>query len=156
MIALAETEFVERRRLLTPAEFSDFYATSQTFPGIVAVNFTSFVGHKLGGFPGALCAVSGMMTPAVICILLIAGLIQEAEGHILLKHALSGIRIAVAVMVLSVAIRLARTTIRTRIGIVIAGITFTCLTIGLSPAIPLLGSGLFGWLYYKKKNKVFE
>ena len=156
MIALAEIEFVERRRYLTPGEFSDFYATSQTFPGIVAVNFTSFVGHRLKGFWGAVIAILGVITPAVICILLIAGLIQDATGNPFLKHALSGIRIAVAVLVLSVAIRLARTTIKNRMGIIIAGITFICLTVGLSPIIPLVGSGVLGWLYYKKKNKVFE
>lgn len=156
MIALARTELVERRRWLTVDEFSDFFALSQAFPGIISVNFTAFVGQKIGGFSGLFLAVLGMIFPAFISILLLATLIQEVESCSILKHALAGVRIAVAVMVLQVAVGQMRTSVQNRLGYAILGLTFLWLLFHLSPVVPLLLSGLFGWIYYKRKNKVFK
>lgn len=156
IIALADTEFVKRRRWLSVAEFSDFFALAQTFPGIISVNFAALLGNRMKGFWGGVVAVLGMILPAILAILILSGLIHEANNYPWLIHAMKGVRIAIAVMIMTVVSRLAKETLKSLTGILIAVLTFLFLLLGGSPVIPLIWAGIFGGLYYRKKGRIFK
>lgn len=156
IVALAYDELVKKRKWLERGEFFDFYALSQTLPGIISVNFAAFIGNKIAKFMGGIFAVLGMIFPAVLVILLVANFIVDIERYETISHVLNGVRIAVAVMILSLVIRQGKENIRTKTTFVIALFTFVWLLIGLSPIIPLIFSGIFGWLYYLKKRDVLK
>lgn len=156
IVALAQSELVRKRRWITAGEMADFLAMGQTLPGILSVNFSLFLGNKLGGFSGSLAAVFGMVLPAVSVIMASAGVITAAENSAPLMHALAGIRIAVCVLIVNIAIGQARTAVRSPRAIVVALITCLWVLMGWTPAVPLVGAGLYGWGYYRTKRKVFR
>ena len=55
----------------------DFYAISQSIPGIIAANISTFTGYKLRGKSGAAAAVLGIATSPIIAILIIATLMDK-------------------------------------------------------------------------------
>lgn len=156
IVALAQSELVRKRRWITAGEMADFLAMGQTLPGILSVNFSLFLGNKLGGLWGGLAAVIGMVLPAVLVIMALAGLITAAENYAPLMHALAGIRIAVCVLIVNVAIGQARTAVRSPRAGIVAALTFAWITAGLTPVLPLVAAGLYGWGYYRTKRKVFR
>ena len=156
IVALARSEFVSKRRWISDGELCDFLALSQTLPGIISVNFAAFLGNRQGGFIGSVFAVSGMVFPAVLAILLLAHLITEANNYPVLKSALAGVRIAVAVMLLTLTFSQARTVLKSRFGVLLAVSAFIWILFDLSPAVPLIIAGIAGWLFYRQKGKVFE
>jgi chromate transporter len=57
---------------LSDEEFIDSLSVATSFPGVIAVNTSLLVGHKVRGFPGALTALAGAVLPSFITIFLIA------------------------------------------------------------------------------------
>ena len=47
LIPLMQKNLIEKRMWITQEELTDFYALSQSIPGIIAANISTFVGYKL-------------------------------------------------------------------------------------------------------------
>ena len=77
IVPIMTNELFEKRGWLTIEELCDFYCVSQCLPGIIAVNMSILVGHKLLKTKGALAAIFGMSTSPFVVILLIANLITK-------------------------------------------------------------------------------
>ena len=56
----------------THSMLADMVAVSESTPGPIGVNMSTYVGFVTGGIPGAVIATVGLVTPSVIVILLIA------------------------------------------------------------------------------------
>lgn len=70
---LIEKEVVDAYALLSYEEFSNLLALDELTPGPIIINSATFVGMKVAGFPGALCASLGcIIPPCVIAMLLMA------------------------------------------------------------------------------------
>lgn len=156
IVALAKSEFVEKRKWLTEQELLDFLALSQTLPGIISVNFAAFLGNKKGGFIGGIVSVLGMVLPAVITILLLAHLIAGADNHPIFQSALNGVRIAVAVMILNLTITQAKGALKSWWGLLLAVFAFIWIFFKLSPAIPIIIAGFVGWILFQRKREIFK
>ena len=65
---------VERRKWLTPYEFSEALALSQGLPGGNIVNLSVIVGNRFAGVAGAVAAVAGLMIAPVALVLTLASL----------------------------------------------------------------------------------
>ena len=72
MIPLIEEEVVKKHRWITHEEFADLLAIAQSLPGVFAVNMAIFIGNKLYGSKGSVCATLGSVLPSFLIILLIA------------------------------------------------------------------------------------
>ena len=57
---------------LSMSEFTDLSTISQMTPGPIAVNSATFVGEKIAGIPGALCATAGYKLPSCMIVTVIA------------------------------------------------------------------------------------
>lgn len=60
MIPLIKREIVDNHQWVSMKEFMETIAISQTTPGAVAVNTTTFVGYKMARYKGALAAIVGV------------------------------------------------------------------------------------------------
>src|SRR3954447_26324118 len=69
MIPLIIKEIVEKRKWLENDDINDVIALSQTVPGAVAVNSSTFVGYRIGGIRGALAAMIGVSLPTFLIVL---------------------------------------------------------------------------------------
>jgi chromate transporter len=60
---------VQQKRWVSDSEFVELLGVSQVLPGPVAFNLTVMVGHRLGGYRGALAAAAGLVGPPLVIIL---------------------------------------------------------------------------------------
>src|SRR5262245_20646031 len=68
LISVVQTEIVERRKLLAPAEMLDGISLATILPGPVAVNVVAYVGYRLRGGAGALVSAVGVILPAFVLV----------------------------------------------------------------------------------------
>ena len=54
MLSLVQRVVVEEHGWATEEELMDYYAIGQCTPGVIAVNVSTFIGHKLRGSPAPL------------------------------------------------------------------------------------------------------
>ena len=109
MIPLIEREVVERRQWLTKEDFLDLMSLSQALPGVFAVNFSIYIGHKLRGMRGSLALAAGIVLPSFIIILLIAMLFSAFADTKVVEAIFKGIRPAVVALIAVPCIKLGKT-----------------------------------------------
>ena len=49
ILPILQSEIVEKKNWLTSEELIDYYAISQSLPGLIAINISIFVGYKVRG-----------------------------------------------------------------------------------------------------------
>ena len=76
ILPILQNEFVEKRNLISQDELVDYFALSQTLPGIVAANISMFIGYKLKGKWGALAGMLGIISVPFIIIILLASVLS--------------------------------------------------------------------------------
>ena len=64
MIPIIQKEVVDKRGWISEDDFMDVLAISQSAPGILAVNISIFLGHKLKGTKGSIVATLGSTLPS--------------------------------------------------------------------------------------------
>ena len=80
----------------TRAQLADMVAVSESTPGPIGVNMSTYVGFTTAGIPGALIATPGLVTPSVILILLIARVLQQFRRNRYVENGFYGLRPASA------------------------------------------------------------
>lgn len=99
IVPLMQKNLIEKRNWITSDELTDFYALSQSIPGIVAANISTFVGYKLRGKTGAFLALIGIITTPIISILLIASIIDVLLKISYILSVFWGVGIAVIILI---------------------------------------------------------
>ena len=112
MLPILDRELADKKKWTTSEELLDYYAISQSTPGIIAVNVATFIGFKRRKVAGGIAATLGVVTPSVIIISLIAAFISNFEQIVWVQKALRGINVAVAALLLYSVIGLARKAIK--------------------------------------------
>ena len=87
----------------------DFIAVSESTPGPFAVNMATFVGSKVGGVPGALCATLGVVLPSFVIILAVARCYDAFRKNRIVKGCMSGLKPAVVGLIAAAVISVGRT-----------------------------------------------
>ena len=86
----------DRTGWFTYQQIADMVAVSESTPGPIGVNTATYVGYVTAGVPGSLIATLGLVTPAVICILIIASCLKKFRENRFVDHAFYGLRPASA------------------------------------------------------------
>lgn len=144
MLPILKAEIVDKRRYASADELIDLYAISQCTPGIIAVNIATFIGYRLRGIGGAITATLGVITPAILIILIIAAILSHFMDNRYVIYAFSGIRIAVVALIINVVIDLARDNIKNWANVLIFIISLGLLLfMKVSPAllVIIIGTG---------------
>ena len=121
ILSAVEQEFVRKRHWITPEEFLELVAVSQTIPGIIACNGAIYLGYRLAGLAGALSALAGTVLPPMIAILCLASLMTclPAE-HPRITGLFTGVNAAITGMIAATAWRLGKKTLQGAFEIVLA------------------------------------
>lgn len=99
ILPLLQSELVDKKNWVTFDELCEYYALGQSVPGVIAANMSIFVGYKLLGQRGAFAAVTGMVTPAFLSIILIAKVLQEIIQLKSIQSIFWGVAIGVVILV---------------------------------------------------------
>ena len=134
MLPMIQKEIVEEKKWATEEEVLDYYAVGQCTPGIIAVNTATFIGYKAQGIIGAIVATLGVVFPSLIIITIIAALLKNFASYAIIQHAFSGIRVVVIALIISAILKLAKTSIKNYITLIIAILAFISVAfVNLSP-----------------------
>ena len=152
MIPLIEEEVVSKNNWLNKEEFMDILVVSQSFPGALAINCSTFIGYKIGGVVGGIIAILGVTLPSFIIILLVATVFMQFRENYYVNLAFKGITAAVPMLVLVGIVSLAKGVKRNTQNIVIGIIALIALEIfNIHPLIVILISALYGIAFLRKK-----
>lgn len=124
MIGLIRREFIDRRKWITPEEFTDMIAVSESTPGPLAINSATYVGYKIGGFLGALISTIGVVIPSFAIIYVISLFLQQFLELKLVAAAFKGIQVAVAFLILTAGLKLFKEMVKNRLTVAIAILVF--------------------------------
>ena len=108
MIPLIEREVVERRQWLKREEFLDLMSLSQALPGVFAVNFSIYIGHRLRGLRGSLALAAGVVLPSFVIILLVAMFFSAYADNRVVEAIFRGVRPAVVALIAVPCIKLGK------------------------------------------------
>jgi chromate transporter len=100
-LPLIQEQVVLKHKWLSMAEFVDIITISQMTPGPIALNTSTFVGTRMAGFPGAVVATLGCVTPSCIIVLILAFLYKRYKNLSVVQAILSGLRPAVVALIAS-------------------------------------------------------
>ena len=101
ILPILQTELVEKRKWLTAEELTDYYAISQSLPGLISINISVLTGYKLRGKFGALAGVLGITFFAFWAIVILSSIIMNYSSNPYIQGAFWGIEIAVVVLIFS-------------------------------------------------------
>ena len=90
-------------KFMSESEFVEAVGFSSVLPGSDALQLTMFVGHSVGGLPGALAALLGSILPPTILMLGIITILQSLRGEAWVSNFARGLTPAVAVLMILVA-----------------------------------------------------
>ncbi|MGI6199204.1 MAG: chromate transporter [Christensenellales bacterium] len=147
MLPMLQREVVEKYHWATESELMDYYAIGQCTPGIIAVNTATFIGHKCKGVAGGFVATLGVVFPSLVIISVIAAFLQNFSDIQWIQHAFAGIRVAVAMLVLTAVMKLWKKAIVDIPTLVIFLVTFgVMLFVNISPVYLIVLAALAGVL----------
>ena len=83
MLPVLNYELYAKRKWIDKEALTDIVSVATVFPGAIAVNSAFLQGLRMRGVPGVIAAVTGIVTPSIIVILLIGiFLFQFTSVHI--------------------------------------------------------------------------
>lgn len=100
ILPLLQSELVEKKQWIDDEELCEFYALAQSVPGIIAANMSVFVGYKLKKFFGALAAITGIILPAFIAIIILAKVVEEVTNLRFIQYIFQGVGIGVLLLII--------------------------------------------------------
>lgn len=124
MLPIIEREVVNDKKWISYEELLDYYAISQSTPGIIMVNVATLIGYKEKGIIGSIVATLGAITPSLIIIGLIASLIENFADLPVVNSALKGIAAGISAIMVSSLIKLGKSSIKDILSVVLCIIGF--------------------------------
>lgn len=161
MIPLIEREIVEKKKWVREEEITNIFAVSESIPGAIAINSSTFMGYKIAGRKGAVAAAFGVILPSFIIISLIAASFGKFGDNKIVKAVFAGIRPAVVSLIGVAAFKVGKTSIKDMACLIIAVIAAVAVVIfDIHAIFVILGAAIFGLLIYRfypdKVKKVVE
>ena len=94
----------------TPNDLLDMIAVSESTPGPLGVNSSTYAGFHAAGVPGALVATCSLVLPSVIIIILISRALTRFRDSRLVQDGFYGLRPASTALIASAGLLVAKTT----------------------------------------------
>ena len=88
-------EMQETYGWFTKEELGNMIAISESTPGPIGINMSTYVGFNAAGIPGALTATLSLVLPSLIVICLIAGILDKFQKNKMVQDTFAAIRPAV-------------------------------------------------------------
>ncbi len=150
MLALLESELVEKKGWLEKDEFLDMVAIAESTPGPIAINCATYVGYKRGGVIGSACSTLGVVLPSFIIIYTISLFLDAFLTFELVSYAFRGIQAGVVYLILSAGVKMLKgmkrdpMSITVMCSVLVIMIAFSVLAVKFSAILFILISGVAG------------
>ena len=117
VLPIAHRELVERERWLSAQQFVELLTIGQVLPGPNIINIAIILGDRFFGWRGALAASAGLLALPLVIVLTLAVTYQRFADQPQVAGALRGMGAVAAGLVMSTAVKLARTLKRNPLGL---------------------------------------
>lgn len=145
MLPLLIRELVERNRIITEDELTDYMAVAQCTPGVIAVNTATFVGYKVRKLIGSIVATLGVITVPMVLITLIAAVLKPLMQYEIVGHIFAGIRLAVCALITASVYKLFKKSVTNVTTFALFLLAFLFVAVGgVSPVFIVLGAAITG------------
>lgn len=153
ILPLLQSELIDKRSWIDNDELCEYYALSQSLPGLIAANVSIFTGFKLSRYLGAIAALVGLITPAFLSIVIIASILEQLVRNSYIHSIFIGVGVGVVILLyLAVKEMWGRSVVdKFTWGIFLYALVLSVLKI--SPVFVILTSILFGIIYGIMKTK---
>ena len=108
---LIQNQAVTQNAWLTMSEFTDLVTIAEMTPGPIAINAATFVGIRVGGFPGAVVATLGCITPSLFIASILAHIYYKYKGAKGLDSVLTCLRPAVVALIAAAGLNILRSVV---------------------------------------------
>ena len=146
MIPLIEREVITNKKWIAESEFLELLTVAQSAPGPISLNTSVFVGYKMRGYAGALAAISGVVLPSFVIILLVAIFFSDIRHNPVVDAAFRAMRPAVVALIVAPVVGLARG-MRPWLVAVSAATALAVWWLGISPVYLLIAGAAAGLLW---------
>ena len=154
MLPLIQKEVVDKQKWTDEEEILEIFALSQSLPGVISINTSIFVGNRVAGIFGAIAAIAGTALPAFISIILVLVLLMQFKDNIYVEKVFSGIKAASAALILLAAVKLGKSAVKGKTGLVIAVASFLVIVVfNVSAAWTVILGGLAGFILYLLRRR---
>lgn len=155
MLPMMQSELIDKKHWITEEELLDYYAVGQSTPGIIAVNVSTFVGYKKAGVTGGIVATLGIISPSLIIITALAGVIQSIDQYPNVQKAMSGINVAVCALITDATLNFIKKGVKDFVTLLVLLASFLLIYYVKVPSyLIVLGAAFLGSITYFVKNKM--
>ena len=154
MIALLENEFVTKKKWIGKDEFLDMIAIAESTPGPAAVNSATYLGYRVGGFPGAFLGTLAVCIPSFIIIYVISLFFHAFLSIKYVGYAFRGVQACVIYLIASAGLKLFREMKKDVLSMVLCGASLVCMVafslfaVSFSSVFYILIAGAVGVFVY--------
>ena len=101
-------EMSNRTHWFSTSDIADMIAISESTPGAIGINMSTYAGFKTAGYPGGVLATVALATPSMIIILIISVFLQKFKESRHVQNALYGLRPASIAMITTAGLNVAK------------------------------------------------
>ena len=101
-------EISDKMQWYTHADVADMIAVSESTPGAIGINMSTYAGFLTGGVPGGIVATLGLACPSVIIIIIISRLLTKFKDNKYVEYAFYGLRAASIAMISAAGLNVAK------------------------------------------------
>ena len=94
-------EMSARYNFFTPQDIGNFLAIAQSSPGAIGVNMSVQIGYLAGNIPGAVIAPLGLISPAIVIIVIVSRILSAFKENKTVKAVFSGLRPAATGLIMA-------------------------------------------------------
>lgn len=146
ILPFLKSEMVDKAKICTMEEITDYYALSQCFPGLVAGNISMLTGYKARGICGSIAAVTGVCLPAFLAIVIVFSFLSTIMGFPLIQNIFEVLDLAVCVLILLTVLELWDFSVFDKTTTVIFLCALIASIMKISPFIIVISAGFIGFL----------
>lgn len=153
LVGAIREQIVKKKQWLPDSDVIDGTTLASVLPGPLATNVTAFIGYRLRGYTGALLCLGAVLLPSFLLVCLLSWLYFRYGKIPAAEHIFLGLQPAVAAIILTAAIDMARKNVKTVLQwlLVALGCAAMLLLGGFWTTLGvIIGSGLFGYLLFRK------
>lgn len=154
MLALIESELVEKKKWIGKEEFLDMVAIAESTPGPIAINSATYIGYKRGGVLGSALSTLGVVLPSFLIIFTISLFLDAFLTFELVGYAFRGIQACVVYLIISAGVKMLKGLTMTPMSasilctVTLLMVSFSIFAVDFSTIVFIIISGCIGLFAY--------
>ena len=157
VLAIIERDLVTKRRKLAAEDVTEALTYTKLLPGSTVVQVVSYLGYRLGGWTGSIVSTVAFVLPAFLVMLALAAFYKSITTLPNVQSGLKGLSAAVVGILLVTCYRLAASTVKDWLGMILAIAAFVAAVVFRAPlALIVVVAGLIGLAVYLNQKKEVE